>query len=162
MSVRIISNNIQIDRVGNNFEAIISTHGGYTPKRGPLKKGSGKTQVPGDINRELKVLFYSPADTVCIGMAAQWMFQGFPSTQPVQETSAINDIVENYSLTHFENSKNWVVPDTSKYDLIRVLEGKKIHLSDVWEVIRVNALHYHTIHFFACRINKLAYTDQII
>ena len=142
---------------GNNKEAAIVTHGGYTPRRGPVRTGSGKSTVPSGITLN----FYAPADTVCVGTQAFWKVSTGTCNNPVVETcTSSNPPTENYSLTHDDKVDSWTFNDSWTIDLITV-SSNKAHLNDIWDGLSSLSLNYTVIHCFCCRINKLTYSDEI-
>ena len=154
----LLHENIEIRQLNNsNTKVAIVTHGGYTPRRGAIQTGSGKSYVPQGVSLH----FYAPTDTVCIGTASYWLVSTGHCTNPIVETvSSANSPTENYSLTHDDKVASWNWNDEWECDVITVSKDKA-HLNDVWEAFEKFRLNYVDVHCFFCRINKLTYTDAI-
>jgi hypothetical protein len=161
--------NIQINRIDGNQELAIASHGGYTPPQWRigdtyLRSGSGVVSLPHDIHPEFAIKFYTPHDKVCIGQGANELMMGWGTKQPICEVRTCGDIIVNYSLSYHDLAQAWMFPDSddkkSPVDLLRIWKGK-VHLSDVFDALRTFGVKYTTIHNFACRINKVTYTDEI-
>ena len=63
----------------------------------------------------------------------------------------------NYSLTN--NGKYSHIEGIKLYttmDILRIREGNKAHLSDVWKLFAKHNLKYDIVHYGACRVNKLS------
>lgn len=143
--------NVCIDSINPQAQkAVILSHGGYTPKRNNIQKGSGKILVPAG----LTLLFNSLEDSPSIGTKALHLLQGF-NVSPVDKALS-GVLINNYSLT-YNNIFNPVKPN-EEYDLITISPAGKAHMSDVFDAIRIHNKRYINIHSFACRINKLTFS----
>jgi hypothetical protein len=136
-----------------NKEAVIATHGGYTPRRGFFRRGSGKSTIPANV----ELVFYTGADGY-LGGGAQWFMQGYPAKQaPIPA----HGITENYSLTYDDKIVPKIYSDHG-YDLIVIREeGAKAHLNDVWAALKAKNRQYSKIHCFFCRVNKLLANGKV-
>ena len=167
-------------------EIVIATHGGYTPKRNLVQTGSGSTTVPAFVTQ---ISFYSEANVVSVGNAVAQIavdsvgqenarvrqyaaagltppgnpnYQGAVLPDPVETSFSTNKII-NYSLTN--NGKyNSIESEVEFYrmDVLRVRQGSKVHLEDIWAIFKKYNLKYDIVHFGACRINKLSQHQERI
>jgi len=129
------------------YQSIIACHGGYTPRRNFIQRGSGELIIPDGI----VINFYSNPDKPSIGKRAinAIINDTLPS---ISETVLPGQKVPNYSLTPDEHKfSNIIMNQDSSFVLIRPIN--KCHLKDVIEFCLKNNIK--VINFFACRINKL-------
>ena len=133
----------------NAKKALLYSHGGYTQRRGFIRKGSGMVLVPEGVS----LYFNSEANRPSVGTKAHWHLQGYPM-DPVEIKPPVS-IINDYSLTH-NISDNGIMP-TNEYDIITISKNGKAHVSDVFMAIRLQNKRYEIIHSVACRINKLTY-----
>ncbi|MEZ8103401.1 putative adhesin [Vibrio bivalvicida] len=142
--------NLMITSVNPMAESVlILSHGGYTPRRDKLRRGSGFVTIPLGITVE----FNSDEDRPSIGTKANHLLMGTPIV-PIS-TSLPGSLIHNYSLSHnplFDSYK-----PNNTYDLIKVSSDGKAHMKDVFAAIQQHGLRYKTIRSFHCRINKLTY-----
>jgi hypothetical protein len=130
-------------------KVLLLSHGGYTPKRGFIRRGSGIVVVP----MGLTLFFNSELDSPSIGTKAIHLLQGFPLT-PV-DTKLEGSLINNYSLEY--NALFERCLPTAGYDLMTISPRGKTHMKDVFNYIRSSQKGYELVHVFACRINKLTY-----
>jgi hypothetical protein len=135
-----------------NTEAVVASHGGYTPRRLLVFSGSGKITIPAN----LEVRFYTYHDLTCIGTRAAWGIDTANGIAHLPFESATNTIVTNYSLSHHEQTGTYPKENQAR-DAILVEDGAKAHLSDVLDVIAANNLPYTILHNFHCRVDKTTF-----
>ncbi|GHC75946.1 hypothetical protein GCM10010136_26370 [Limoniibacter endophyticus] len=132
-------------------EAILISHGGYTPRRDFFRRGSGLVVIPDGLTME----FASArcAETLVetgIEDAAR-VLAGFPYY--TSETLKPGQHVDNYSLTYAAEGD--LFTPSSHCDVIKISAGPKAHLSDIFNVYRTLGCTWKTLHYFPCRANKL-------
>lgn len=142
--------NLSIETLSfNSKKALILSHGGYTPERLRILKGSGFICIPQGIHIE----FNSEEDRPSIGTKAAHLLSGF-DIAPVDEYCS-GQFIRNYSLSHNPLFDNYT--PTREFDLIRIVPGKKAHMSDIFESFQRLNLSYDIVRSFACRVNKITY-----
>lgn len=141
--------NIEVIRQGSSREAVVLCHGGYTPKRDFIRKGSGEFTLFVD-----QLTFHSKHDTPAIGMQGLRFAQG-QMCEGYEETKKRGDVVTNYSLT--ADVKKYGNLDGMSFtrDVITIKEGIKVHLKDLLNELARHNMTYDNIHCFHCRIDKL-------
>ena len=131
-------------------KVLLLSHGGYTPQRNHIMKGSGKVCIPAGIT----LFFNSEENRPSIGTKAIHLLDGFPL--PPVETKQSGCMINNYSLEHNEIFER--LKPTLEYDLITISPRGKLHMSDIFNVIRRKNKNYNIIHYMACRIDKINYS----
>jgi hypothetical protein len=148
--------NLRIYEFGNDQVAVVA-HGGYTPKRGCIRTGSGKAKAT------IPIVFYSAPDRAAVNDGPTLLQNGEGSKNPA-DTADVGQETENYSLTNdedFEKGLNAGKYQNPMMDYITVAPGKKAHLQDVLNAIKGKG--YTKLHFVACRINKLTFDlDKLV
>ncbi|WP_415869564.1 putative adhesin [Burkholderia ubonensis] len=143
--------NIIIKSAGSHApNALLLSHGGYTPKRNVLQSGSGRVIIPEGVT----MLFNSGEDAPSIGTKAIHLLRGYPII-PVDKKSP-GAVIENYSLEYNELFDRCL--PTEHFDLVIISQRGKAHMSDVFDGIRMHHINYSSIHSFACRVNKLTFS----
>ncbi|WP_157637525.1 putative adhesin [Burkholderia ubonensis] len=143
--------NIIIKSAGSHApNALLLSHGGYTPRRNVLQPGSGSVTVPAGVT----ILFNSGENEPSIGTKAMHLLQGYPVI-PVDKKSP-GVVIENYSLEYNELFDGCL--PTEHFDLVTISQKGKAHMSDVFDAIRMYHINYSSIHNFACRVNKLTFS----
>ena len=145
---------IEIIRQGDSTEAVILSHGGYTPKRDFIRRGSGEFVLFCE-----QLTFHSKHDTPAVGMQGLRFAQG-SMIEGYVESRKRGETVTNYRLT----------PDLRKYgdldgmdfarDVITPREGIRVHLKDVLSDLEKHDMTYDNIHCFHCRIDKLHFVRK--
>ena len=141
--------NLRIHTFGKDEVAIVA-HGGYTPRRGSVQTGSGKSSA------EIPIVFYSHPNQAAIN-CARTLIEG---TAPVKtfETSPKGSEIENYSLKNDPDFEKAIgIINQPVMDFITIAGSGKAHMEEVWDAIRLFGLKYTKLHFVACRINKLTF-----
>jgi hypothetical protein len=129
-------------------EAIILSHGGYTPSKIFGLGGSGTTTTPAGTT----VKFNASHDNYGVYTHGLHLLGGAPAT--FNETVPANSRITNYSLENHDKC-DFVNPNTN-YDVITISPLGKAHLSDVFEALKQNGIQYTAINSFHCRVNKTA------
>ncbi|WP_152430490.1 putative adhesin [Vibrio aquimaris] len=140
--------NVLIKSKGNGSKkAVIFAHGGFTPKRGLFREGSGIITVP----KSMTILFNSKEGSPSVGMRGIEMLEEGKVLQPIDMVKG-GEEMKNYSLSF--NRKFETCEPTDDYDIICISKNGKAHMSDVLEAMQKFGQNYETIHSFACRIDK--------
>ncbi|WP_157659460.1 putative adhesin [Burkholderia ubonensis] len=143
--------NINIKSTGNHTpNALLLSHGGYTPRRNVFQRGSGYITIPTGIT----ILFNSGENEPSIGTKAMHLLQGHPII-PVDRKPA-GAVIENYSLEYNELFERCL--PTEHFDIVTISPQGKAHMSDLFDAIRIHKINYGSIHSFACRVNKLTFS----
>jgi hypothetical protein len=151
---------IQLSDAGPAAGAVIISHGGYTPRRGWIRTGSGTTTVPDGITLH----FYTDHDVVVVGGAravdhartgVKWDAAVARAPEPG------GSIVTNYSLSPCDD-QGWTEGSIPASDApghldVIMIRRKKAHLSDVFAGIEHLGLPYTDIHSYHCRVNKTTF-----
>ncbi|CDH34867.1 hypothetical protein XBI1_600009 [Xenorhabdus bovienii str. Intermedium] len=131
------------------MEALILTHGGYTPSFANdlcCFGGSGYIRIPTGIT----LVFNSKPKRVSVGLSSvEKLLQGVLTGTGEIVKSGEN--IRNYSLTPSDTLSR--INPNSRYDTITITNGKA-HMSDIFEAIRHFKLPYTRIYSFACRVNR--------
>ena len=141
--------NLRIHTFGKDEVAIVA-HGGYTPRRGSIRTGSGKSSA------EIPIIFYAHPNQAAIN-CGRTLIQGTGFVKAFETTPQGKEI-ENYSLRidpDFEKGVGKIVQPLM--DFITIAGSGKAHMDEVWEAIRLFGLKYTKLHFVACRVNKLTF-----
>ncbi|MGI9275432.1 MAG: putative adhesin [Endozoicomonas sp.] len=140
---------IEVIRQGSGREAVVLCHGGYTPKRDIIRKGSGEFVLLTE-----QVTFHSKHDTPAIGMHGLRFAQG-EMIEGYEEVKKRGEKVTNYSLTADVRKYGDLDGMSFSRDVITIKEGIKVHLKDLLNELALHNMNYENIHCFHCRIDKL-------
>jgi hypothetical protein len=151
---------IQLSDAGPAAGAVIISHGGYTPRRGFIRTGSGTTTVPHGIT----VHFYTDHDAVAVGgaRAVDHARNGVKWDAAVARApEGPGSVIPNYSLSPCDD-QGWTEAQIPASDTVGHLDvimiwQRKAHLSDVFAGIASLGLPYTDIHSYHCRVNKLTF-----
>jgi len=137
---------IKSKKGGTATKAILTGHGGYTPRRYGIFPGSGKTELPSNI----RVHFFTPDGSPNLRNTLKNILKGDIN---IFETIDEHMTIRNYSLTNDHYTNN--IKPNEIYDIISIPNNKKTHFSELLKTLSKTDYNYTDIYYTCCRVNKL-------
>lgn len=137
---------VKSKKAGTATKAILTGHGGYTPRRYRIFPGSGNVELP----ENMSVHFFSKDGEPTLRKTLQNILDG--DIHKI-ETAKGRSKIRDYSLTNDRFTDH--VSPTDDYDIISISGNSKVHFSDVINSIKNKNHKYTDIYYTCCRVNKL-------
>ncbi|MDT6940257.1 hypothetical protein RI570_08870 [Brucella pseudogrignonensis] len=137
---------IKSKKGGSATKAILTGHGGYTPRRYGIFPGSGKIELPSNI----RVHFFTREG----GLSVRNTLKNILAEDfNIYETIGEHEKIINYSLTK-DKYTDGILPN-EYYDIITIPDHIKTHFNELLKTISKTNHIYTDIYYTCCRVNKL-------